>query len=93
MNSDALRHGKTALNVLWVVLALSFVLPTGGIVTLMRGAFLVMLAAHALEFVLFGRTLARLGGSMGHHFVQVLLYGFFHIQLAKLEAAGPAAAD
>ena len=92
MNPDLLRKGKTALNVVWVALALSFVLPTSGLTTLLRGVFVVMLAAHALEFVIFGRTLAKLGGSMARHLVGVLLYGFFHIQLAKHEAESATAA-
>ena len=93
MNTELLRRGKTALNVIWVVLAISFVLPTSGFVTLLRGVFVLMLAAHAIEFAVFNRTLARLGGSMGHHCIQVLLYGFFHIQLVKLEADEAQAAD
>ena len=86
MNPELLRKGQTALNVLWVVLAVSFVLPTSEWTTLLRGVFAVMLAAHALEFVILGRSLAKLGGSMPRHLVGVLLYGFFHIQLARHEA-------
>lgn len=86
MNTDLLRKGKTALNVLWVVLAVSFLLPAGPWVVAARGAFVILLAAHALEFVVFHRTLARLGGSMGHHFVQMLLYGMVHLQLARADA-------
>jgi uncharacterized protein YhhL (DUF1145 family) len=86
MNGDMLRTGQKVLNVLWVVLALSFFVPMGGLGSILRTVFVLMLAAHFLEFAIFGRTLARLGGSMGQHFVKVLLYGFFHIQLVKLEA-------
>lgn len=88
MNVATLRRGKTALNVVWVVLAASFVLPASPLVGFLQLAFVVMLAAHALEFLFFQRTLARLGGSMRHHFVQVLLYGFLHLQLAKAQAGG-----
>jgi uncharacterized protein YhhL (DUF1145 family) len=91
MNVEALRRAKLVLNVVWVVLAVSFLLPAGPLVGALRLAFVLMLAAHAIEFLFFQRTLARLGGSMGHHFVQVLLYGLFHLQLAKAEAGeGPA---
>jgi uncharacterized protein YhhL (DUF1145 family) len=92
MNPETLRTAQKALNAVWVVLALSFVLPLGGLGAVLRGVAVLMLAAHLLEFAVFGRQLAKLGGSLGEHFVKVLLYGFFHIQLAKLEAgdAGPA---
>lgn len=87
MNPDVLRQGQRALNVLWVILALCFVLPGGGLVALGRSVFIVMLAAHVLEFVVFHRKLLSYGGTFGHHLVQVLLYGFFHIKLAELEAS------
>lgn len=88
MNPDVLRQGQRALNVLWVVLALCFFLP-GGLAAIGRAVFVVMLAAHVLEFLVFHRKLLSYGGTLGHHLVQVLLYGFFHIKLAELEA-GPA---
>lgn len=90
MTVAALHRAKRVLNVVWVVLAVSFLLPAGPLVGALRLAFVIMLAAHALEFLFFQRTLARLGGSLGHHFVQVLFYGLFHLQLAKAEAGeGP----
>ena len=93
MNSDMLRTGQKVLNVLWVVLALSFIVPMGGLGSILRSVFVLMLVAHILEFAFFGRTLVKLGGSMGQHLVKVLLYGFFHIQLVKLEAGEAGAAD
>ena len=87
MNTDVLRKARIALNVLWVVLAVSFLLPSGPWVGAARGAFVILLAAHALEFLVFHRTLGRLGGSMGHHFVQMLMYGIFHLQLTRAEAS------
>jgi uncharacterized protein YhhL (DUF1145 family) len=86
MNADVLRTGQKALNVVWIVLALSFVLPMGTLGGVLQGVAMLMLAAHLLEFVVFARSLSKLGGSLGGHFVKVLLYGFFHVQLAKLEA-------
>jgi uncharacterized protein YhhL (DUF1145 family) len=92
MNADALRTGQKALNVIWVVLALSFVVPLGGIGGVLRGVAVLMLVAHLLEFAVFARQLAGLGGAMGQHFVKVLLYGMFHVQLVKLEAGEAGAA-
>jgi len=91
MNAEVLRNGKRALNVVWVVLAASFLIPGEGVPATLRTVFVVLLGAHALELAVFGRTLAKHGGSMGHHAVQTLLYGFFHIQLVKLEAETGAA--
>lgn len=88
MNPEVLRQGKKALNVLWVVLALSFFIPAGGVASVLRAVFVLTLGAHVLEFLVFHRRLLSYGGTLGHHLVQVLLYGFFHIKLAELEAGG-----
>jgi uncharacterized protein YhhL (DUF1145 family) len=86
MNPEVLRQGKMALNILWLVLAASFVLPTSPVVTTLRAVFVVMLAAHALEFAIFFRKLSRLPGSLPHHLGQMLLYGFFHLKQAELQS-------
>jgi uncharacterized protein YhhL (DUF1145 family) len=94
MDVELIRKARTALNVFWVVTALSFLVPgSGAVLTTLRAVFLITLAAHALEFLVFGRGLPRHGGTMGHHFVQVMLYGFFHIRLVQLEAEPDANAD
>ena len=93
MNSDMLRTGQKVLNILWVVLAISFFVPMGGLGGILQGVFVLMLGAHLLEFLVFGRTLSKLGGSMGQHLIKVLLYGFFHIQLVKLEAGEASASS
>jgi len=89
VNTELLKNGKQVLNVVWVVLAASFLLPAGGIVMILRTLFVGMLAVHALEFLIFQRWLSRVGGSMGRHIVGVLLYGFVHLQLAEAEAPEP----
>ncbi|NNL67473.1 MAG: DUF1145 domain-containing protein [Myxococcales bacterium] len=86
MNPDVLRQGRNVMNVVWVVLAVSFVLPAGPIVGTLRAVFAITLAAHVLEFVFFHRKLLAAGGSFGHHLGQVLLYGFFHIKQVELDA-------
>jgi uncharacterized protein YhhL (DUF1145 family) len=88
MNVAMLRRGRTVLAVLWVLLAACFLVPAsaGAWVTTGRVVFCVLLAAHALEFLFFRRRLEALPGSMGHHFVQVLLFGVIHLQLARAEA-------
>jgi hypothetical protein len=34
--------------------------------------------AHVVEFVVHRKLFERAGGSMGHHFVQTMIYGLFH---------------
>ena len=36
------------------------------------------LAAHLVEFFVKRPVFERAGGSMGHHFVQTMIYGLFH---------------
>jgi len=86
MNVDLLRKATMVMNGVWVVLALSFLVPGAEWAATLRLFFAVLLLVHAVEFLIFQRTLASLGGSTGHHFVRVLLYGLFHVQLAKAEA-------
>ena len=90
MNADALRTGQKVLNVIWVVLALSFFVPMGGLGGVLHRIAFLMVAAHLVEFAVFARSLAKLGGGLGQHFV--LLYGIFHVQLVKLEAGEAGAA-
>jgi len=37
-----------------------------------------ILAIHVIEFFLKREVMEKAGGSMGGHFLQTLLYGFFH---------------
>lgn len=34
--------------------------------------------AHFVEFLVKREVMAKAGGSMGHHFVQTMIYGLFH---------------
>lgn len=95
MNADLLRRGRIVLAVLWVILAACFLVDpeASSWVAAGRTLFAVLVIAHAAEFLYFRRTLQRVGGSMAHHLVQVLLFGVVHVQLARFEAgeipAGP----
>ena len=50
----------------------------GWIVTAGKFAFGATVVAHVVEFVVKRSVLERADGSMGHHFVQTLIYGLFH---------------
>ncbi len=82
-------YKKTGVIVLWIVLLSSFfVLPddsTGGWIG--RIAFFVTALAHIVEFFIYRPTLRRAEGSLGHHFVQVLIFGVFHYQEVEAELA------
>jgi hypothetical protein len=51
---------------------------SGWIVTAGHLTFWVTLVAHLGEFLVKRPVLEQTGGSMGHHLVQTLIYGFFH---------------
>lgn len=77
---------KIGVLVLWAVLACAFLLPdesVGGKIG--RIAFWVTAAAHVVEFVIYRPTLRRAEGSMGHHFLQVLVFGVFHYKEVQEE--------
>ena len=70
---------KISVLFLWVTLGLC-VLSSGDSTLLSIGRFVfwAMLVAHIAEFVVMRSVFQRDGGSMGHHFVQTLIYGLFH---------------
>jgi len=84
-----MSYQKVAIVVLWVVmLSAFFVLPdesAGGRVG--RIAFFVTVLAHVVEFFIYRPTLRRAEGSLGHHFVQVLIFGMFHYQEVEADLA------
>ena len=47
-------------------------------VTIGRWVFWLTLVAHVVEFAVKQSLFKRVGGSLGHHFVQTMLYGLFH---------------
>ena len=82
-------YKKIGVIVLWSVLLSSFfVLPddsTGGRIG--RIACFVTALAHIVEFFIYRPTLRRAEGSLGHHFVQVLIFGMFHYREVEAELA------
>jgi uncharacterized protein YhhL (DUF1145 family) len=84
-----LDYKKIGVILLWIVLLSSFfVLPddsTGGRIG--RIAFFVTAIAHIVEFFIYRPALRRAKGSLGHHFVQVLIFGMFHYQDVQAELA------
>jgi len=71
---------KIALIVLWIVCAAAFALPDSAFAVGARRLFAVLVAAHALECLVFLPRLRRAGGSLGHHLVQTFFFGIFHVR-------------
>ncbi|MFT5441761.1 MAG: hypothetical protein ACI8W3_000803 [Myxococcota bacterium] len=53
-------------------------LGSGWIGTAGQWTFGLLVVAHAVEFVVYRSLFERAEGSMGHHFVQTMIYGLFH---------------
>lgn len=69
---------KQSVWILWIGSALAMLLGSGWIETVGRVLFVLTFVAHVVEFFLKRDLFERVGGSMGHHFVQTLIYGLFH---------------
>ena len=72
---------KGAVIGLWIACLAAFVLPAGmWWASAGRTLFVGLLVVHALEFVVFLPKLRAAGGSLGHHFVQTLIFGIVHVR-------------
>jgi uncharacterized protein YhhL (DUF1145 family) len=72
---------KSALLVVWLLCASSFVIATDStFATWARYVFFLMLAAHLVEFGLFFSKLRQAPGSLATHFFNTLVFGFLHLQ-------------
>ncbi|MDP6978688.1 MAG: hypothetical protein QF570_08815 [Myxococcota bacterium] len=69
---------KQSVLVMWLVLLLIITFGGGTIQTGARWLFWLLAIVHVAEFFWKKSVLEKAGGSMGHHFVQVLIYGLFH---------------
>lgn len=69
---------KQSVWVLWVGSIAMWLLGSGWVATVGMWAFGLTFVAHVVEFVAKRSVFERAGGSMGHHFVQTMIYGLFH---------------
>jgi hypothetical protein len=69
---------KQVIWLVWLGAAAAIGLGTGWVSTLGHVVFWGMLATHGVEFVVKRPVMEAAGGSLGHHFVQTLIYGLFH---------------
>jgi hypothetical protein len=76
---------KQSVWVIYLGALAAIVLGSGGVSTAGHFVLWGTLAVHVVEFVVKRPVMQAAGGSMGHHFVQTLIYGLFHWK--PLEAA------
>jgi len=69
---------KYSVWAIWIGGAAAILLGSGWVATAGHIAFWLTLAAHIVEFVVKRPLFEKVGGSMGDHFLQTLIYGFFH---------------
>ena len=69
---------KQGVWVIWLGSAAAILWGSGGVATAGTVVFWVTLLAHLAEFVWKRPVMQAAGGSMGHHFVQTMIYGLFH---------------
>ena len=68
---------KQSVLVIWIAAIACSFFATGILATLAKGVVGFLVIAHLAEFFVKRDVLAAAGGSMGHHFVQTLIYGLF----------------
>ena len=69
---------KHSIWFVWIGSVAAMVFGTGWLATIGQWVFGLTLLAHIVEFIVLRSLFERAGGSMGHHFVQTLIYGLFH---------------
>ena len=69
---------KYSVWAIWIGGLAAMIFGSGWVNTAGHLVFWLTLVAHIGEFVVKRSLFERAGGSMGHHFVQTLIYGLFH---------------
>ena len=69
---------KQCVWIFWIGSVVAMVIGSGWIATAGRVVFGLLFVAHLVEFLVKRSVFERAGGSMGHHFVQTMIYGLFH---------------
>lgn len=69
---------KQSVWVIWIGSVAAMVFGSGWVATVGQWAFGLTFLAHLVEFFMNRSVFERAGGSMGHHFVQTMVYGLFH---------------
>ena len=89
-STASLSGPKRILLGVWALCALAFLGPAdSGAATLGTRIFWVLVAAHAVECLVFLPKLRRAPGPLGSHLVQTFVFGILHVRdLSGSQAAG-----
>lgn len=79
---------KQGVLVMWLVLLIGMLIGSGTIASISSFAFWALIVIHGIEFFVKKGVLEKAGGSMGQHFVQVMIYGLFHWKPLEEQQAG-----
>ncbi len=72
---------KVILIVIWILaIAGFFIAPESGLAGIARWVFWILLAAHAVECVIFRAKLRAAPGSMASNVASTLVFGVLHVQ-------------
>jgi hypothetical protein len=69
---------KYSVWIIWLGSIAAILFGAGAVSTAGHLVLWITLAVHVAEFFLKRPVMEAAGGSMGHHFVQTLIYGLFH---------------
>jgi len=85
---------KQSVWLFWIGSLAAMIFASGWVATVGLVIFGLLFVAHLVEFFMNRSLFEREGGSMGHHFVQTMIYGLFHWTPIKerleAEEGGPA---
>ena len=73
---------------MWFLLLLGMLFGSEGVARISNYSFVGIAVVHVIEFLLKRGVLAKAGGSMGQHFLQVMMYGVFHWKPLEDQQAG-----
>jgi hypothetical protein len=85
---------KYSVWAIWVGGAAAILFGSGAIYVAGHIAVWLTLIAHVVEFLVKRPVFEQAGGTMGHHFLQTMIYGLFHWKpIEERLAAGSAPSD
>jgi len=80
---------KYSVWVIWIGGLAAMLFGSGWVSTIGSAVFWLTLVAHLVEFFVNRPLFEKAEGSMGHHFVQTMIYGLFHWQPIKERLESP----
>ena len=69
---------KQSVWVIWIGSLAAMFFGSGWISTAGQWTFGLTFIVHIVEFLIYRSLFERAEGTMGHHFVQTMIYGLFH---------------